>query len=178
VWFGTSRSGCESCACVDTRPESARKSQWGWVSSCVHAPAVTRCSPFPRRRRAVERGAEEPTSRFRRPPGRSTDETRIRQPASKGSLTGSEPAFASRNRGEIQLESITRRGGGLHPISATRVRETQRRLQLLYLALRSFDSNPEDLVYTEMSTCVPCESIVESVENVEDVHRRRGSMAR
>jgi hypothetical protein len=61
---------------------------------------------------------------------RPTDEMRIRQPASMGSRTGSEPAFASRNRGEIQLESPGREAGGLHPISRVATRGTQRRLQL------------------------------------------------
>jgi len=56
-------------------------------------------------------------------------------------------------------------------------RGTQRRLQPLYLALRFFDSNPNDNLLISVSTPVRLGPTVESDENVEVVHGRRGNMA-
>ena len=129
------------CACFETRPESGRRSQWEWVATCVHAPAVTSRSPFPitSERQSAVRRRSPPVLADRL---RSMDEMRIRQPAAKGSRTRSEPAFAFRNRGAIQLESPRREARGLHPISPVAARGTQRRLQLLYLHYDSLTPTP------------------------------------
>ena len=67
--------------------------------------------------------------------------------------------------------------GGLHPLSPVATRGTQRVLQLLYLALRFFDSNPTRILLTFVSIPAQFEPTVGSVRNVEVVHRRRGNMA-
>ena len=69
----------------------------------------------------------------------------------------------------IQLESPLREARGLHPISPVSVRETQRRLQLLYLALRFFDSNSHgeriDLTLLDrLGLPVGCDEDVEAVQ--------------
>ena len=77
----------------------------------------------------------------------------------------------------IQLELITRRGRGLHPISPVPARGTQRILQPLYLASRFFDSNSTGILLRYVSTPVRPEPTVKSVGNVEVVHDRLRNMA-
>ena len=85
--------------------------------------------------------------------------------------------FGVQKSREIQLESTLRRRRGLHPISPMATRGTQRVLQPLYLALRLFDSNPNDTLPISVSIPVRLGPTVGSVRNVEVVHRRRGNMA-
>ncbi len=85
--------------------------------------------------------------------------------------------FGVQKSREIQLESTLRRRRGLHPISPMATRGTQRVLQPLYLALRLFDSNPNVILLIRVSILLGFEPTVESVRNVEVVHRRRRDMA-